>query len=115
MKTIIAGSRSILSYQKMLEAVRESQFFISEVVSGGAKGVDQLGEKYAQEYHLPLKRFLPDWTRFGKRAGILRNTEMGNYAEALIALWDGNSRGTQHMIEYAKKKGLRVYVYQFAL
>lgn len=111
MKTIIAGSRSILEYQKILQAVAQSQFFISEVISGGAYGVDQLGEKYAKEYQLPLKRFLPDWNQFGKRAGILRNTQMGDYAEALIALWDGQSRGTKHMIEYAKKKGLKVYVY----
>lgn len=111
MKTIIAGSRSILEYQKILMAVAQSQFFISEVISGGAYGVDQLGEKYAKEHQLPLKRFLPEWVRFGKKAGILRNIQMGDYAEALIALWDGQSRGTKHMIEYAKKKGLKVYVY----
>lgn len=112
MKTIIAGSRSVLEYQKIEKAISESQFFITEVVSGGAKGVDQLGEKYAQRHQIPIKKFLPDWNKFGRRAGPLRNTQMGDYAQALIAIWDGHSRGTKNMIEYATKKGLKVFIYK---
>ncbi|MOA29428.1 hypothetical protein D3C78_1504400 [compost metagenome] len=58
-----------------------------------------------------VKRFIPDWDGLGKKAGHVRNREMGDYADALVALWDGTSKGTAGMVEYAKKKGLKVYVY----
>ena len=110
MKTIIAGSRGINDYSIVRQAILESRFEITEIVSGGAYGVDTLGERYARENNIPIKRFLPDWNKYGKKAGILRNQEMGDYADALIAIWDGKSRGTKFMIDYAKKKGLRVFV-----
>jgi hypothetical protein len=109
MRVIIAGSRNITDYAFVQEAVRESGFDITEVVSGGAKGVDLLGERYAEENNINIKRFIPDWSQ-GKSAGIKRNMQMGDYAEALIACWDGDSRGTKHMIEYAGRNGLSVYV-----
>ena len=111
MKTIIAGSRNITNYENLVTSLQQVDFKISEVVSGGARGVDQMGELYAKENQIPVKQFKPEWDRFGKRAGILRNIDMGDYAEALVALWDGKSRGTQHMIEYAKKKGLKIKVF----
>lgn len=112
MKTIIAGSRGIKSYRDVCLAVRESGFAdsITEVVSGGAAGVDSLGERWARTRNLPVKHFLPDWKAHGKAAGIIRNHQMGDYAQALIAVWDGKSKGTKDMIDYAKKKGLKVFV-----
>lgn len=109
MKVIIAGSRDIEDYELIDVAVRESGFTVTEVVSGTARGVDKLGERWAEEYNIPIKRFKPDWS-IGRSAGIIRNTEMASYADALIAIWDGYSRGTKHMIDYAKSKGLMVYV-----
>lgn len=110
MRTIIAGSRGIDDYDLVVKAVKESGFNITEVVSGGAKGVDSLGEKWAAANGINVERFIPDWDSYGKRAGVIRNEEMGNYAESLIAIWDGKSKGTKHMIDYARDKGLAVSV-----
>lgn len=110
MKTIIAGGRDINDYQLVLDAIKESQFAISTVVCGGAKGVDSLGERYATEMNLHLNMFIPDWDTHGRAAGPIRNRKMAENAEALIAIWDGKSRGTKNMIETARKLGLLVYV-----
>ena len=114
MKTIIAGSRNILDYNIVEEAITLSKFNITEVVSGTARGVDLLGEKYANNYNLPIKQFKPNWTPNGildRGAGHKRNIKMGNYADALIAIWDGKSKGTKQMIDYATSKGLKVFVH----
>lgn len=111
MKTIIAGSRTCAEYSALLDAIGACPFSITEVVSGRAAGVDTLGEMYAKEHGLPLHLFPADWKSHGKRAGYLRNTEMSKNAEALLAVWDGQSRGTKHMIEIAEKAGLDVFVF----
>ena len=109
MKVIIAGSRSITDYNLVVESVKESGFNIEEIVSGGARGVDTLGERYARENNRPLKIFPANWDKCGKSAGYLRNIEMAVYADALIAIWDGESKGTQHMINIANENNLKVY------
>lgn len=111
MKTIIAGGRNVTTYSFVEEAVKQSGFSITEVVSGCARGADTLGEMWANKHNVPLSMFPADWHNLGKKAGHVRNCQMGDYAEALIALWDGQSRGTKHMIDYATKKGLKVFVY----
>lgn len=111
MKTIIAGSRSITSYQEVEEAIRLSHFKITEVVSGCAQGPDTIGQMWASNAGIPIKKFPADWDRFGKAAGIIRNTEMAKYAEALIAVWDTQSKGTEFMIAAARKLGLKVFVH----
>lgn len=110
MKTIITGSRSITSYAAVCRAVEDSAFDITEVVSGAVRGVDQLGERYANEHGIPIKRFPAKWDEYGKRAGYLRNEEMAVYANAVILLWDGESKGTRHMWQLAIKHGLKVFV-----
>ena len=110
MKTIIAGSRSIDDPQIVWDVIAASGFKISQVVSGCARGVDKMGEGWAEDHGIPVVRFPAFWSGHGKKAGIMRNEDMGNYAEALIAVWDGESRGTAHMIEYARQKGLAVSV-----
>ena len=113
MKVIIAGSRSITDYTTVLKAVAQAiynGFVITEVVSGCARGVDRLGEQWAASTDLPVKRFQAEWIRFGKSAGIRRNVQMAEYADALIAVWDGKSRGTQNMIDTARESGLIVHV-----
>lgn len=110
MKTIIAGSRGISDIKYIRQAVEESGFQITKVVSGRARGVDRLGERYADEIGAPKKYFPAAWTTYGKKAGHLRNVEMADYADALIAIWDGESSGTEDMIQLAKNRGLKVYV-----
>lgn len=109
-RVIIAGGRDYHDYDKVLEAIAESGFTIDVVVSGGAKGVDALGERYAAEKNIPLNVFQADWQTNGRAAGPIRNRKMAENADALIAVWDGQSRGTKNMIETATKKGLLVYV-----
>lgn len=112
MKTIIAGSRDIRFPIVVKQAIITSGFDITEVVCGGAKGVDGLGESWALQNGIPVKHFPADWSQHGKSAGYKRNVLMGDYADALIAVWDGASKGTNHMINIATKKGLKVYVYK---
>jgi len=112
MKTIIAGSREGCGYQDFHRALMACPFEITEVVSGGARGVDAMGETYAKDQGLPLSLFPADWRAHGKAAGPIRNREMAAYAEALVAIWDGESRGTKNMIDEASKRGLVIYVYR---
>jgi len=109
MKVIIAGSRDITDYNLVNQTVKESGFIITEVVSGGARGVDKLGEKYAIENNLILTIFNPNWSKEGLSAGFNRNKKMAEYADALIAIWNGSS-GTANMIEEAKKKNLQIFI-----
>jgi hypothetical protein len=109
MKTIIAGSRTINNYSLIVDAINESGFDITEVVCGEAKGVDTLGKLWAYSENIPVKSFPADWNTFGKSAGYKRNVQMGEYANALIAITSG-SPGTKHMINIAKEKGLKVFV-----
>ena len=92
---------------------------LTRIISGGARGADTLGERFANEMGLEIFRFIPDWDGLGKRAGYVRNAEMakfavedGNYG-VLIAFWDGQSRGTKHMIDLAKRYGLEVHVVNY--
>ena len=111
MKTIIAGSRDINDFQVVDHAINSSGFIITEVVSGTARGVDKEGEGWASLNNVPIKRFPADWKQFGRGAGHKRNAAMAEYADALIAIWDGASPGTRNMINEAAKRGLELYVY----
>ena len=110
MKTIIAGSRSITDKEVVLRAVKESGFNITEVVSGKAPGVDTLGEEIAEDMGVPVKPFPANWTKYGPAAGFLRNSEMAEYADVLIAVWDGESPGTADMIHKMGKRKKTVFV-----
>lgn len=115
-KVIIAGSRSFQNYSLLKEYAdfKLSQICDSiEIVSGGARGADTLGERYAKENGYSIKVFLADWEQFGKAAGYMRNVQMAEYADALLAFWDGKSRGTMHMIQIANNYGLKVGVKYF--
>ena len=112
MKTIIAGSRGIHDYSLVVDAIEKSGFSITEVVSGGALGPDTLGELWGHRNDIPVKRFPAQWSQYGKAAGLLRNREMAEYADAAIVVWDGESRGSRNMIAEARKRGLKVYVHR---
>lgn len=110
MRTIIAGSRNICDPLLLENAVANSGFEISEVISGGAVGVDTLAIGYAIDNTIPLRLMEADWHRYGKSAGFVRNEQMARVADALIAVWDGRSKGTFHMIRTAKLYHLKIHV-----
>lgn len=116
MKVIIAGSRSIKDMALVEAAIAASGYHITEVVSGGARGVDSLGEEWAilNKIKLGPDFSVPDyeWKKNPHTAGHKRNGRMAKYAEALIAIWDGVSGGTANMIEQARAHGLLVFVYR---
>jgi len=113
MKLIIAGGRNFTDYKKLKETCDDflqNQTNI-EIVSGAYyKGADKLGEQYAKEKGYKLTKFPANWNKFGKSAGPKRNQQMANYADALIAFWDGKSKGTKDMIELANKRKLNVLI-----
>jgi hypothetical protein len=111
-KTIIAGMRDFTNYTEVARAIKLSGFAISEVVSGLAPGVDHSGEIWAADNEIPVMGFKADWNAHGKAAGPMRNRQMAQYAEALVAVWDGKSRGTKNMIDEANKRGLRIYIHR---
>ena len=114
MKTIIAGSRTFNDYRYMCKCLNLDCFKnkISVVISGTANGADKLGERWAKENNIPIKKFPADWNKYRKAAGIIRNIEMAKHGDILIAFWDGKSKGTNHMINHAREVGLKVYVFQ---
>ena len=115
MKVIIAGSRSVTSQSTVFEILNMVNIDVTEVVSGTASGVDKIGEEWATQHGIAIKEFPADWDKFGKRAGYIRNEQMAEYADALIAVWDGVSPGTKHMIDIARNKDLSVYVIMVGL
>ena len=113
-KIIIAGGRDFADYdllKRKLDRIisEKSSLFAIEIVTGKAKGADALGEQYAYERHYGIKEFPADWTT-GKSAGFIRNGKMAEYADACICFWDGQSKGTKHMIGLAKSHGLQLRV-----
>lgn len=113
MRVIIAGSRTIgdETYPVLEELLAGAGIAVSEVVSGCAPGVDRLGERWAKAHRVPVARFPADWRRHGRSAGFRRNAEMSGYGEALVALWDGQSSGTRHMIGLMARKGAPMLVW----
>lgn len=112
MKTIIAGSRDNVTYQDVEKACELCGWTITEVFSGTARGADKFGEEWAAKNNIPITRFPANWELYGKSAGYRRNLQMAENADALVAIWNQRSKGTKHMINNAKDKGLKVYVFK---
>jgi len=114
-KVIIAGSRGFSDYELLARTCDHMLQNHSEiqVVSGGAKGADKLGELYAEEHGYEVNQFLADWSNLGNAAGYIRNKAMAEYADALIAFWDGESKGTWHMATIAFNAGLKMKVCEY--
>ena len=125
LRIIIAGSRDFNDYELLkksaIEIITKKTMLpdLTRIISGGARGADTLGERFANEMGLEISRFIPDWDGLGKRAGYVRNAEMAKFAVEdnndgmLIAFWDGQSKGTKHMIDLAKRYGLEVHVVNY--
>lgn len=126
LRVIIAGSREFNNYELLKEkcidriAAHNPNALPVRIISGTARGADQLGEQFAKEENCLLSRFPADWDKYGKSAGYRRNVEMAKFAiedqnkGLLIAFWDGKSRGTKWMIDIAKRYGLDVEVVMYA-
>ena len=115
-RVIIAGSREFNDYKMLCEYCDKILSNIEDeivIVSGAARGADHLGMCYADERGYKIHYFFPDWDKYGKSAGYRRNVQMAENADALIAFWDGKSRGTKHMIDIAEERGLPVRVKLF--
>ena len=113
MKIIVAGSRE---YSNKKKVFRILDFLYAanpniEIVSGLAKGPDSYGKEWAEKNGVTVHKFPANWNKYGKSAGYRRNEEMAKFSQILLAFWDGESRGTMHMINLAKKHGLKVKVY----
>ena len=105
----VIGSRNFADYA-LVEATLSALPKLSQVVSGGAKGADSLAQRYAEQHQIPLLVFKPDWSQFGRGAGVVRNRQIVEAAEHLIAFWDGVSKGTASSIKLARAKGVPVQV-----
>ena len=126
MRVIIAGGRTFNSVDVInkgtatfIKAVRKDDSLreyhnspISCVVSGTAYGADYMGELYAKRNGIPIMQYKPDWS-VGKSAGFIRNAKMADNADALLAFWNGSSRGTAHMIDLAASRGLPTIVIKY--
>ncbi len=114
-RVIIAGGRDFNDY-RLLKSRCDNllSFRIKEhniiIISGTAEGADRLGERYAIERGYAIEKYPAEWKKHGLAAGPIRNEQMSNVADALIAFWDGESRGTKDMIKKARKKNLLVRV-----
>ena len=115
MKLIIAGSRDIdldKAWNAIVNWFQDNGSTIpkvEEVVSGTARGVDRLGEFWANKYRLKIKQFPADWDTYGKAAGHIRNKQMADYSDALLLVWDGKSRGSANMKQNMTKLNKPVY------
>ncbi len=110
MKVIVAGSRGVIGTKENIEFLKHSlrKLGATEVVSGCAKGADQLGELVARSMGLPVRQFPANWNKEGKAAGYIRNEQMAEYGDALVYIQIADSRGTSHMVALAGKYGLEV-------
>lgn len=115
-RVIIAGGRDFNDYELLtstMDLLLSNVHDSITVVCGKARGADTLGEQYAMEHGYDVAYFPADWDKHGKAAGFIRNEQMAQNADALVAFWDYKSRGTQNMIQLAKRYGLKVRVKRY--
>ncbi len=112
MKIAIIGSRNlILPIEEVYNKVRE--FYPTLIISGGAKGIDTIAKELAHKYNIEFLEFLPNYTEFGRIAPFIRNKEIVDKADIVIAFWNGSSKGTLHALNYAKKLKKKVIIYRY--
>ena len=110
MKVAVIGSRG-LRVDHLEDYLPEG---VTEIVSGGARGVDACARNYALRHGLKLTEFLPDYNRFGRGAPLMRNITIIENADLVLAFWDGQSRGTKYVIDNCKKRNIPVVVHQLS-
>ena len=110
MKLIIAGSRTFTNYQFLCQTLAPERHRITQVITGGARGADQLGYRWAWKHQVKHQLFRADWEHFGKSAGVRRNHQMAQAGDVLVAFWDDQSPGTAHMVQCMRHVGKPVVV-----
>lgn len=112
MKLAIIGSRNFNDKVFFLEKVKDviSEYNITAIISGGAVGTDLLGKQYALDNQIEYIEFLPDWSKYNRAAGMVRNRDIVNNSDIVLAFWDGVSKGTKNSIDFAKKQNKILFV-----
>jgi len=112
MRVIVAGCRDFCDRQRVYDELDDYSLEneIEEIVHGGCRGVDTLAGDWAREHGVPVRIFPARWREHGRAAGPIRNRQMAEYAQVLIAFWDGESRGTKNMIWEAERNGVYVHI-----
>ena len=119
MKIAIAGSRHYNDYEQAAKYIGMCLDNISAtekhiIISGGCKGADAIGERFAKEKGYEIQFFLAEWDKYGKAAGIVRNKKIAEAADIIICFWDEKSKGTKSLIEYAKELKKTIFVYRIS-
>ena len=109
----VIGSRTFLDYAGLCGVLDPQKKYITQIISGGAKGADFLGARWAKENNKTLVEFLPNYALYGKKAPFIRNKLIVDSSDIIIAFWNGQSRGTAHALNYAKAQGIKSIVYSF--
>jgi len=112
MKVIVAGSREFDDYQVICRVLSTHRHQITQIITGGARGADRLGYRWAWKHQVPHKLFRAEWARWGKSAGVRRNAQMAQAGDVLVAFWDGTSPGTRDMIQQMEALSKPVVVVQ---
>jgi len=110
MKLAIIGSRGFNDYELVKKVLSDYKEKVTLVISGGAKGADTLGEKWANDNNIKTLIYPAEWDKYGKKAGHIRNTDIINSCDFCIAFWDGKSTGTQDSIKKAKQMNKEVLI-----
>ena len=111
MKVAIIGSRG-LNIENLEKYLPDN---VTEIITGGAKGVDTSAKEYALAHGIPLTEFLPEYNKYRRAAPLKRNQTIIEHADLVLAFWDGTSRGTKYVIDTCKKNGVPIEVYRFEL
>src|SRR3954465_2946642 len=117
MRVLVCGSRGWgRVWQVRMVYAELDKLKPTEIISGGARGADRVAEVWAKTNSVPITVFTPDWNKYGRRAGILRNNQMlDTNPDLVLAFWDGVSTGTKHTINEARKRGMKVEVIRAGL
>ncbi len=115
LKVIVAGGRDFEDYDLLSEKLDKmfSQRDDVVIVSGMARGADSLAVKYATEHKIRVSEFPAQWDKHGKSSGFKRNIDMARFADACVCFWNGKSVGTQHMIDTARRYGLKLRIINY--
>lgn len=116
-KLAIVGSRGFQDYDALVEfidmVIKENDYEVTEVISGGAKGADRLGELWAKTRGYPVTIYQAEWDKYGKSAGFRRNYDIIQGCDVVFAFWDGESKGTKHDLELAEKFRKPIFLYNY--